>query len=109
MFQRTSNRLVALTSVVLLAAGMTAQPAFAQKSETPPALKPLDKLAAGEDEVKQLVILIAADQSGTVSKEDFLKFMEAEFARLDKEKTGQLDAKALAQSMSSERALKDTK
>jgi Ca2+-binding EF-hand superfamily protein len=38
------------------------------------------------------------DKSGKISKEEWMKFMEAEFDRLDKDKKGLLDAKELAQS-----------
>ena len=38
------------------------------------------------------------DKSGKISKQEWMKFMEAEFDRLDKDKKGQLDAKELAQS-----------
>jgi hypothetical protein len=57
-----------------------------------------DKLALGEGEVKQLLLLIDTDKSGKISKEEWMKFMEAEFDRLDKDKTGELDAKELGQS-----------
>jgi len=69
--------------------------AVAQKAATP---KPQDKLALGEPEVKQLLLLIDTDKSGKISKEEWMRFMEAEFDRLDKDKKGQLDAKELAQS-----------
>jgi hypothetical protein len=49
-------------------------------------------------EVKQLLLLIDTNKSGKISKEEWMKFMEAEFDRLDKDKTGELDAKELAQS-----------
>ena len=35
---------------------------------------------------------------GMVSRKEYMKFMEAEFDRLDKEKRGELDARKLAQS-----------
>ena len=38
------------------------------------------------------------DQSGKISKQEWMKFMEAEFDRLDKDKKGQLDVKELTQS-----------
>jgi EF hand len=50
------------------------------------------------DEVKQLLLLIDTDQSGKISKQEWMKFMEAEFDRLDKDKKGQLDVKELTQS-----------
>jgi Ca2+-binding EF-hand superfamily protein len=38
------------------------------------------------------------DKNGKISKQEFMKFMEAEFERLDKNKNGELDAKELAKS-----------
>lgn len=55
------------------------------------------KLAAGEPEVKQLLLLMDTDKNGKVSKQEFMKFMEAEFDRLDKDKSGELDPKELMQ------------
>jgi hypothetical protein len=69
--------------------------AVAQKAATP---KPQDKLALAEPEVKQLLLLIDTDKSGMISKQEWMRFMEAEFDRLDKDKKGQLDAKELTQS-----------
>jgi len=69
--------------------------AVAQKAATP---KPQDKLALGEEEVKQLLLLMDADKSGKISKQEWMKFMEAEFDRLDKGKNGQLNVKELTQS-----------
>jgi Ca2+-binding EF-hand superfamily protein len=60
--------------------------------------KPQDKLALGEPEVTQLLLLMDTDKNGKISKEEWMKFMEAEFDRLDKDKKGQLDAKELTQS-----------
>ena len=51
------------------------------------------------DEVKQLVVLMDADKNGRISKAEFMKFMEAEFDRLDKDKSGELDTKELAKSL----------
>jgi hypothetical protein len=69
--------------------------AAAQKASVP---KPQDKLAMGEDEVRQLLPLMDADKKGMVSKQEFMKYMEAEFERLDKKKIGQLNVKELTQS-----------
>ena len=46
----------------------------------------------------QLLLLIDTDKNGKISKQEWMKFMEAEFDRLDKDKKGQLDAKELEQS-----------
>lgn len=55
-------------------------------------------VALGEDEVKQLLALMDTDKNGKISKAEFMKFMEAEFDRLDKDKSGELDPKELTQS-----------
>ena len=67
----------------------------AQKAAAP---KPQDKLALGEEQAEQLLLLIDTDKSGKISKQEWMKFMEAEFDRLDKDKKGQLDVKELTQS-----------
>jgi hypothetical protein len=70
-------------------------PGVAQKAATP---KLKDKLALGEEEVKQLLLVMDTDKSGKISKQEWMKFMEAEFDRLDKGKDGLLDVKELMQS-----------
>jgi hypothetical protein len=52
-------------------------------------------VAAGEREAKQLLLLMDHDQSGKVSKQEFMSFMEAEFERMDINKDGELDVKEL--------------
>ena len=54
--------------------------AVAQRAAVP---TPQDKLALGENEVKQLLLLMDADESGKISKQEWMKVMEAEFDRLD--------------------------
>lgn len=60
--------------------------------------KSQDRLSMGEDEVRRLLVIMGPDASGKVSKVEYMKFMEAEFERLDRTKTGELDVKDLAQS-----------
>jgi len=55
-------------------------------------------LALGEAEVKQLVLLMDADKNGKISRQEFMNFMAAEFDRLDKDKSGELDVSELRQS-----------
>jgi hypothetical protein len=55
-------------------------------------------IALGEEDVKQLVLLMDANKNGKVSKKEFLDFMAAEFDRLDKDKSGELDVAELRQS-----------
>jgi hypothetical protein len=67
----------------------------AQKTATP---KSQDKPALGENEVKQLLLLMDTDKDGRVSKQEWMTYMEAEFDRLDKAKNGQLAVKEVSQS-----------
>jgi hypothetical protein len=75
MLRRTNVVFVIVLSAVLVATWTMLGTAVAQKSSVP---KPQVEQALGEQEVKQL--------------------LEAEFDRLDKNKTGELDVKELAQS-----------
>jgi uncharacterized membrane protein YdfJ with MMPL/SSD domain len=56
------------------------------------------KLAAATDAAKQLLLVMDTNKSGKVSKEEWMKFMEAEFDRLDTDHKGQPDVKELTQS-----------
>jgi Ca2+-binding EF-hand superfamily protein len=80
--------------IVALAFALVAA-AAGQKASSP---KAQDKQALGEDEVKQLLLLMDTDKSGKISKKEYMSFMEAEFDRLDKDKSGELDPKELTQS-----------
>ena len=84
-------------ATAVLAFGTLAEIAAAQKTD-----KSIPKeqrtIALGEDEVKQLVLLMDTDKSGKISRQEFMNFMAAEFDRLDKDKSGELDVKELAQS-----------
>ena len=68
-----------------------------QKSENPPSTKER-AIVLGEDEVKQLLTMMDTDKNGKISRAEFMRFMEAEFNRLDKDKSGELDPKELTQS-----------
>ncbi len=95
MLTRSNIVRIILAIVVLVTTCANLGIAVAQKAAVP---KPQDKLALGENEVTQLLLLMHTDKSGKISKQEWMKFMEAEFDRLDKEKKGQLDAKELTQS-----------
>lgn len=56
------------------------------------------RLTLGADEVKQLLLLMDTDKSGKISRKEYMDFMAAEFDRLDKDNSGELDVKELAQS-----------
>jgi hypothetical protein len=95
MLRRTNKALVLVATSVLVATAGLMGTAAAQKASVP---KAQDKLALGEDEVRQLLVLMDTDNNGKVSKEQYMKFMEAEFARLDRNNTGKLDVKELTKS-----------
>jgi hypothetical protein len=95
MLKLTKIALVVMVIAMLVTTWRTLGTAVAQKAAVP---KPQDKLAIGEDEAKQLLLLVDTDKKGKVSKQEWMKFMEAEFDRLDKAKTGYLDVKDLMQS-----------
>ena len=80
---------------VLVVTGTMLGSAAAQKASVP---KPQNKLAIGEEGVKQLLPLMDTDKKGMISRQEFMNFMEAEFERLDKNKKGELNVKGLTQS-----------
>jgi hypothetical protein len=69
--------------------------AVAQKNVVP---KAQDNVALGENEARQLMLLIDTGKTGKISKHEWMSFMEAEFDRLDVKKDGELDVKELTQS-----------
>jgi hypothetical protein len=85
MLNRTKMVLVMPVIAMLVTPWGMVGTAAAQKAAVP---KPQDKLAIGEDEAKQLLLLVDTDKKGKVSKQEWMKFMEAESDRLDKAKTG---------------------
>ncbi len=56
------------------------------------------QLAAATEAAKQLLLIIDTNKNGKISKEEWMKFMEAEFDRLDTNHNGELDVKELTQS-----------
>ena len=95
MLRRTNIALVISVIAVLFVTWGMVRTGAAQKAAVP---RPQDKLALGDGEVKQLLLLMDTDKNGKISKQEWMNFMEAEFDRLDKAKNGQLDVKELAQS-----------
>jgi Ca2+-binding EF-hand superfamily protein len=92
MNRRKSLLTVLAASALALAAGLSAQ-----KVDKSPNQKERS-LELAEEEVKQLLLLMDADKSGKISRQEYLNFMAAEFDRLDTDKSGELDVKELAQS-----------
>jgi EF hand len=69
---------------------------FAQDTANVP--KYPDKLAIAEANSKQLLLLMDTDKNGKISKQEWMKFMSAEFDRLDTDHSGELDPHELLQS-----------
>ena len=95
MWGRVKTARLSVIIAMLITTSAILGTSVAQKAAAP---KPQDKLALGEEQVEQLLLLIDTDKSGKISKHEWMKFMEAEFDRLDKDKKGQLDVRELTQS-----------
>ena len=82
--------------VVLMGIGLAlASAAVAQKASVP---KQQDKTALVSPHVKELMLLMDTNKNGKISKQEWMKFMETEFDRLDKDKSGELSSQELLQS-----------
>ncbi len=95
MLIRKNRMWIIVAIAVLFTTGAMLGTAAAQKASVP---KPQNNMAIGENGVKQLLPLMKADMKGMVSKQEFMKFMEGEFERLDKSKKGELNVRELTQS-----------
>ena len=91
--ERKTAGIVWLVAALYVATVMSGL-AIAQKT-TP---RPQDKVVIGENEVKQLLLLMDTDKNGKISKKEYMDFMEKEFDRLDKDKSGELDPAELTRS-----------
>jgi hypothetical protein len=99
------RRTVRAILAVLLLAGTMATGAVSDQSEKStgvvspkPEAEKEKQLAAATEAAKQLLLAMDTNKSGNISKEEWMKFMEAEFDRLDTDHKGQLDVKKLTQS-----------
>jgi len=90
----TSLRTILLVAA-LVVGGAVMGSTIAAQNTTP---IPQDQLARGEDNAKQMLLLMDKDKDGKVSKQEFMSFMEAEFERLDTNKDGKLDVEELTRS-----------
>lgn len=94
--RRTNTTSGVLAIAALVASSAVLGTALAQTKTGSP--KTQDNLAIAEEHAKQLLLLIDTGKSGKISKQEWMRFMEAEFDRLDVEKNGALDVKELAHS-----------
>jgi EF hand domain-containing protein len=93
MLKQSKIAWVMLVILLLAAAGARLGSAVAQ-DKAPDA----KKLELGQSDVKQLLLLMDTDKNGKISKKEYMDFMEAEFDRLDMDKSGELDPKELLRS-----------
>jgi len=90
MHKPANRKLTASAMLLLLClSGMAAA------ADTPPAAVSAGKLEVGLSPTLRLLQLMDTDRNGKVSKEEFLRFMEAEFDFADKNKDGELDPNEL--------------
>jgi len=68
--------------------------ALAQKAAVP---KQPTQDSHTQEKVKELLLLMDTDKNGKISKQEWMKFMEAEFDRVDKDNKGEIDQKELLQ------------
>jgi hypothetical protein len=92
--RKYAARIGAVVAILAITAAML-RLGTAQKASAP---KPQDNLALGEDQARQLLLLIDTGKKGKISKQEWMDFMEAEFDRLDKNKNEELDVRELTQS-----------
>ena len=97
---RRQSLIAVLVIVVLGASGVIVDAACAQKSNVP---KQPDPLALASGKAVEILVLMDTDKNGKVSKQEWMKFMEAEFDRLDRNRKGELDPKELRGSILSVR------
>lgn len=98
MLNRKPKIALLMPVIVLLYGAIAFEVGTAFAQVRTPDNRKTDTVALGADEVKQLLALMDTDKNGKISKAEFMKYMEAEFDRLDKDKSGELDPKELTQS-----------
>jgi len=82
-----SNYRMLGAAIVALLIGASTTPAFSVSGRG---------VAQGERETRALLRLMDTDQNGEVSKQEFMRFMEAEFDRLDVDHSGALNVSELS-------------
>jgi hypothetical protein len=94
---KLSNRIwIALVAAPLFAIGLIVGTALAQSKQAVPRAQ--DKQQLTDAEIKRILVLMDTDKNGKISKQEWMSFMEAEFNRLDTDKSGELDPKELSKS-----------
>jgi len=65
---------------------------FAQKASVP---REPDMAAIATENIRELLALMDTDKNGKISKQEWMKFMETTFDRLDAKKKGEIDPREL--------------
>lgn len=92
-----------LLTVSMGIGGTLRSTSFAQKASVP---KHPDPVAIASERCKEILILLDPDKNGKISRQEWMKFMEQEFDRLDTNKKGEIDPKDVMQSMISVRRVR---
>ncbi len=95
-----------IVATITGAAFTLAAASFAQDTANVP--KQPDKLVIAEENAKQLLLLMDTDKNGKISKQEWMDFMSAEFDRLDKDHSGELDPHELLESRVSVRHVRSS-
>ncbi len=89
---------IVFLGMVMAGSASAAQSEKATGTASRSAGKAAERQQAATETAKELLLLMDTDKTGKVSREEWMKFMEAEFDRLDVTHTGKLDVKELRQS-----------
>jgi hypothetical protein len=87
------NLVIANLMIVVMAAGGAIW--LAQSADV---AKDQQQVSPASGKAKKLLLMMDRDSNGKISKHEWMKFMEAEFDRLDQDRTGELDPNELQQS-----------
>jgi hypothetical protein len=89
MFRKQRIGLIGLTLATLLAVGTTLWARGENMSQAP------SPQALAQDQVKQLILLLDQGKNGTVSEDQLMNFVKAEYARLEHDRNGNVDVQEL--------------
>jgi len=80
-------KIATVAFVAALVVGAASSPAFAASARG---------VAAGEAQARELLKLMDTDKNGKVSRQEFMRYMAAEFDRLDVNHDGELSVEELS-------------
>lgn len=83
-----------VSAIAVMGTSWAVAGAAAQEKDT--LLRRPSALVLGQDQVVDLLLLMDTDENGKISKQEWMDFASAEFDRLDKDKSGQLDIREIA-------------